>query len=662
MKRLENWLHQLREKFDIYLSVIVILAIFLRTFQTGLRHFHLDDSFLYNSILIARYGRWTWVSDAFIGWEGSRLPITYHSPLNDYFLAIPYLFSPDMRDIRAFVGFLAGFAVIIVYLYTRRYFGRLTALVTCLLLAVNPAVIAHSRWTRIPYLAHFFLALWVYTGLVGYYENKPRAQIAHWILLALIVQFQPANSLLVLATLVLVILNIIHFQAYGSLLKTTAMGMFIGGLTFIPWLIGIPHMPERILSVSDSQLSVGRIMSVYQELLGSDTYWFQRASSHEVIWWPPNEINIIFRDTLPYLAIVVSVILFIYTLYRRNWQMLPVGFLAFSTLYLPLLGYTISPNFLREVYFMGIIYTAFPIMGIALIWIAQQHWVLKVAVGMFIGIMVVVSLWYTALDFRWMAVDSWLEPISRAPLTKVIDVLDELHDENPAGEIIVLVGNIEDRYSNSGIQTRFWQVIGEPYRLTVIDRLQNFGIPLSANHPTTLLSVKGEHSINLFEAWGDMEYLGQMEDSSYAFNALVINSQSLLDSLSHVPENGYQFSNGAEVQGVINNPSATDPMQWSGFLIWQPVTTNPNQQYQFSLRVLDLAGNRYGQTDFPSLIPSHWQVDTIAVNPFVVALSSPIPQNMSLRIQLLMYTFPDIANVAVVDRAGSVVGEWLYLD
>jgi hypothetical protein len=91
------------------------------------------------------------------------------------------------------------------------------------------------------------------------------------------------------------------------------------------------------------------------------------------------------------------------------------------------------------------------------------------------------------------------------------------------------------------------------------------------------------------------------------------------------------------------------------------VAEAPDEQYQFSLRVMDADGNKYGQADFTSLRPEVWRAGDDVISPFEIPLDQGAGQREDLRLQILMYSLPEIRNAQVISDTGSPIGEWLYL-
>ncbi|MEK7278721.1 MAG: hypothetical protein AAB427_15325, partial [Chloroflexota bacterium] len=95
---------------DLSLAAVLVLAAALRLPYPGKYHLVRDEVGLLDyALALAHRGQWTWLGANQTTW--SFLP--RHSPLTVYLAAIPYLFSPDPRLGRLWVGALGVAAVAI---------------------------------------------------------------------------------------------------------------------------------------------------------------------------------------------------------------------------------------------------------------------------------------------------------------------------------------------------------------------------------------------------------------------------------------------------------------------------------------------------------------------------------------------------------------------
>ncbi len=124
---------------------------------------------------------------------------------------------------------------------------------------------------------------------------------------------------------------------------------------------------------------------------------------------------------------------------------------------------------------------------------------------------------------------------------------------------------------------------------------------------------------------------------------------------------------------ISNNPFSWS-MAWlpthnhsplSNYLLALPYlfTTDPCIVRLFvELLGVDQQDQSYGQTDFRSLDRALWQNSDVVLSPLEITLRQNNATNAQLRLQILMYTFPDVKNANVLDDSGATAGQWLYLE
>ncbi|HKZ69840.1 MAG TPA: glycosyltransferase family 39 protein, partial [Anaerolineales bacterium] len=221
---------------DLSLVGVLTLAACLRWVYIGMYQLVGDEAILlYSALRLGRHGQWTWLTLNVTSW--SFLP--GHSPFSVYLIAIPYLFSPDPRLARLWVGLLAIVGIAVMYWVMRRYFGQTAALMTGLLLAAHVPLTDWSRFVWNANLAQPFIAGWLLTGLLGYYEGKRWAQALHWLALSCAIQAHPGNVLLAPLSLFLVTAGWIqHRSERRALVRATLLGWAIFAASLVPWGIG----------------------------------------------------------------------------------------------------------------------------------------------------------------------------------------------------------------------------------------------------------------------------------------------------------------------------------------------------------------------------------------------------------------------------------------
>ncbi|MDP6792692.1 MAG: glycosyltransferase family 39 protein, partial [Anaerolineales bacterium] len=244
-----------------FLLPILLLAVFLRTYEADTEYFGGDDAYIsIKAIQIARYG------ETHLLGPPSSLGLV-HSPLSVYLYAIPYLFSPDPRGAQVFTGLMNTFAVAVLYIISHRYFGRWAAIIGAVLYAVHPHMVFASRVINNAQLGAPLVMLYVLTGLIGYYENRSWARMAHLPLLSLAGQCHPHSFALVPISVALMLYSWMNRpRQRRTLLLQTAAGACIAAVTMAPWAIGLYQFSQHVdvLQTVQNMPSTGEV----QESIG----------------------------------------------------------------------------------------------------------------------------------------------------------------------------------------------------------------------------------------------------------------------------------------------------------------------------------------------------------------------------------------------------------
>jgi len=95
-------------------------------------------------------------------------------------------------------------------------------------------------------------------------------------------------------------------------------------------------------------------------------------------------------------------------------------------------------------------------------------------------------------------------------------------------------------------------------------------------------------------------------------------------------------------------------------LLWEP-QRKTNQQYQFSVRLLDADGNGYGQIDGETLQSELWRQGDQVLTRLSMMLPDTLPDQRDWQVQVLVYSWPEIHNIPLLDDAGNPTGDILTL-
>ncbi|MBI5712160.1 MAG: glycosyltransferase family 39 protein [Chloroflexi bacterium] len=248
------------------------------------------------TLLLAAYFRWTNLSrEAFAG-DGVQIFIkslgvthgrftfigppmsagTSHSPFSVYMYALPALLSPDYRVAIMFTGAMHLIAAALIFKIGSRYFSFAAGFIGVLLFAVHPEALFISRQVLNTVLSLPLALAYLFTGVLGYYENKKFARWIHLPFLTLAAQCHPGAFFLAPVMLILFGYSLWHFprQRKQIFLETLASGG-VAVMLLTPWAIGIAQqLSERASAASAFDLSQTPGWDyILENVIGQITSW-----------------------------------------------------------------------------------------------------------------------------------------------------------------------------------------------------------------------------------------------------------------------------------------------------------------------------------------------------------------------------------------------------
>jgi 4-amino-4-deoxy-L-arabinose transferase-like glycosyltransferase len=211
----------------IALILILIFAAVLRVGAPGVSEFKRDEANLSALALDLARGQ----SFPLTG-IGSSVGIP-NTPVSVWLTAIPYLFSSDPLVATVYIGLLNVIAVGLLWLFARRYFGGLAALIAALLLACSPWMVIYSRkiWAQ-NMLAPFVVAV-VFSGVLGFLEGRRRWQVAHIALLALTIQIHYSAFVLIPVSAAFILIG------QRNIRRELWIGVALAILLVLPFGVGV---------------------------------------------------------------------------------------------------------------------------------------------------------------------------------------------------------------------------------------------------------------------------------------------------------------------------------------------------------------------------------------------------------------------------------------
>ncbi|MDP6792983.1 MAG: glycosyltransferase family 39 protein [Anaerolineales bacterium] len=611
---------------------ILLLAVFLRIYEADTEFFGGDDAYIsIKAIQIARYG------ETHLLGPPSSLGLV-HSPLSVYLYAIPYLFSPDPRGAQVFTGLVNTVAVVLVYLISHRYFGRWAAILGSILYAVHPHMVFASRVINNAQLGAPLVMLYVFTGLLGYYNKKAWARLAHLPLLSLAGQCHPHSFALAPISLALLIYDWIDLprQRRAVLLQTVASAC-IAAVTMLPWGIGVYQFSQHVdlLETVQNMPATGELQeSVRFGGLGhilSLAYDLERVPSN---WLRPVQAVI----TVTGAAWLLSGAL-------QNRKKLP-GLII-------VLGLIIVP---------------------AVTWIIQAHWVVDywwpslpsafIIQGAFLGAVVALPKTFGRVAYpfhlllpglKWLALllavalfanqvsdyiftDHPPPPVSAYELVSTMDVaVDQAKDENR--ELLVML--------SPGHRGLTWAFLREYAFL-------KHGLDAALVQPDRAIPLPYEGAVLVGEADN------KNRDSWFADGERMPGRARLakLPPAEHfIPDmlalHPFRFSNGVIVHGFYSPDAAMLPRageHWTTIMIWQAEGGTP-QDFKVFTHLIAADGHKYAQADRRGLATEQWAPGGFYASQFDLDLSDDLPETGELFLRFGMYS--DEGQVDLLDTVGN---------
>ena len=179
---------------------ILLIASFFRFYQLNTAEFDEDQAVLFRM-----------AHDAI---THGLLPVTSniasinsaHFPLAIYLLMIPASFSANPLGGVILVAFLNVLAVLLTYIFVRRYFGRAAAVIAALFFATASKPIIFSRFIWQPNMVTLFIVLFLFPLFWGVVERRKGWLFPAMFLLGAMVQLHETTILLAIPLLVAIVL------------------------------------------------------------------------------------------------------------------------------------------------------------------------------------------------------------------------------------------------------------------------------------------------------------------------------------------------------------------------------------------------------------------------------------------------------------------------
>ena len=196
-----RWLAALLRSWDFYLLLLVVLvAAFLRFYKINTTEFDEDQAMLFRLAYDA-------VHHGLLPVTSNRSSIGLANPPGViYLFMLPAALSSNPVWAAVMVGAFSVIAVALTYIFTRRYYGRVAALIASLLFAITFRQLIYTRFIWQPNLMAPFVVLLLFALYMGGVERRKGWLFPALLLMGILYQTHEITLLLAISLLVALVL------------------------------------------------------------------------------------------------------------------------------------------------------------------------------------------------------------------------------------------------------------------------------------------------------------------------------------------------------------------------------------------------------------------------------------------------------------------------
>jgi len=649
----------------ILLSLILVLAAGLRLTRLGLVEFKYDEATTARSALaIAREGQFPALG--MISSWGAHNP-----PLMGYLLAPPFALSRDPRLAAGWIGLLGVAAVGLTYWVARTHFGQRVALVAALLFAVSPWAVLHSRkiWAQnVP-----LFTLWFVASVLAFVVRRRQWALSSAFAAAACLTGFHLSGLGFFIILALVI--ILFVRRVNFLPLVTGIGL--AGLILSPYLFfeirnGLPDLRalldagggQTTLDLASVRMAALNMGGLHLEDLAGERHADFVSTLVDLRWLDWVEIGLFWLG-LVWMAVRVIREALRRRGHLRNPDAARTVLLVWWTVpVLALLRHSgpLYPHALSLLYPVQHV-----VIGLFVVDLAAAS---RRALGLrrtlclrhgLIALLLLVAVWQVyLLESLLTFVDTHDTPGGYgAPVKYTIAAakrVQMLAAGEPDEQVVAVLPGAESAYDG---QAAVFDVLLEPGRRFVDGR--------------NALVLPAEPTIYLVDAGA------QPGGEVLAGLASEIEPSLPMRSGSTVSYRYYRRPPSAVTPGTI---WSGEPVRWAsgveliGYdwtghlepggrchwtLYWRVLCAPPpSQEYHWFNHLLGGQGSRWGQADGVGFAATDWRAGDVVLTWFDMNVSPDAPAP-PYWMRVGMYTYPDVANVQLMDVAGNPAGEFVEL-
>jgi len=220
---------------------IIFIAAFLRLYRINAARFSDDPAWIFRMARDAiTYGLWPITSNR------STLG-SLHPPFSVYLFMIPAAVSANPLWGEVMVGLLNTAAVILAYVFTRRYYGRLTATLTALLYATSILAILQSRYIWQPNLLPFFTMLFLFMLFRGVIDRRKGWLAPALVLLGMLYQVHESAIFLIIPFFFAMVFAFKTIRLREIVLAVLALLLLF--TPFIYWIVASNFSDAKYLNI-----------------------------------------------------------------------------------------------------------------------------------------------------------------------------------------------------------------------------------------------------------------------------------------------------------------------------------------------------------------------------------------------------------------------------
>ena len=631
---------QIRISRLLLFAFIAILALFFRVRNLGEDPFFQDQAATSMGALQVLEGKWPLVGPLSFSFSS----IMKDPPLPSYIYAVPFSISRDPRIARIFTALWNLIAIALAYKIGERYFSYKAGLLAAMLYAIHPTAVIASRFIWNPNLPAPFVMLYIYTGLLGYYESKTLPRIFHMPILALAILCHPALVLLLPVTIIFWLHKWCQNSGRRILLIHTFSSTAIAVCLMLPWVVGNFQLVSNASSDQNTNLVLQSI-----DLTTPNTEVINTVLSGRGCW--RNNCPMLLGDRpklfLTHLLPAITVMAALWTIFLgiTNNRSIPVLTLTVGFFVVPLIASSIDRLF--DHYVWPLIGNAVLIQAAVIYSYPHNNKVKLIkhpfldAIQRYIPVVYLLPICIVITGQIWFNIR--YDPKENLPsLNENIDAIRYARNatKNAAAELILQDYQPSNELRCQGC--RGWETLPTLFGDNLRTLPQDSGVPVpkigsyilrSASWPKDTVGFGEKQSIN---KWFDLIRYNPSEDTTIT----IANPRPV------------KFENGVKILGINapeNSPTPKPGQHWKPTLIWEAGNSNLGS-YKFFLHLLDSDGNKYGQHDPMTLPGQLWKSGEIVLNNLDFNVGTDLPENAAIFVKLGMYD--EIGKTKLLDVPG----------